>query len=76
MKRLSLIWIVLAGLVGCSSNHYGYTAQQWNDFTPEQRQEVTQQLEAMLEDDSEQQREKEFQNRSLNVNFGTRSNQY
>ena len=67
---------MLSGLIGCSSQHFGYSSAEWNALTSDERAEVVERLENLLEDDSEEQREKDFQNRPLNVNFGTRSNVY
>ena len=58
-----LFWIVLTGLVACTSRQHGVAPAQWNELTREEREAITQQMESMLEEDCEQQREKEFLNR-------------
>ncbi len=76
MKRLLLHFYIFFLIVGCASPRYGYTLEDWNNLTAQQREDVKAEASKNLIETRAKQREKEFVDHPIDVIFGTRSNTF
>ena len=75
MNKL-LLYLYLCSFIGCSSGRYGYSLEEWNNLTQDTRDKIKIEADNNLISVLEEEREKEFINRPINIIFGTRSNKY
>lgn len=76
MNRLLSIVCTCILIIGCASNKYGYSSDEWSSLTQPQRDEIKAAAEENIKKMTEEDREEKFENRPLNTIFGTRSNVY
>ncbi len=76
MRKLLPTLLVSLLLAGCASTQYGYSPEEWNSMTQDERDEARMRAAGMMEQVHAKQREKEFLYQSVDVIFGSRSNVY
>jgi hypothetical protein len=74
MKRLVCIFCACISLTGCIFDNYGYTSNEWESLTQEERDQIKAEAQENLIKEKEEQRLKEFLNTPIKKTLGSRSN--
>ena len=72
MKARLIILFILGALYGCASDYYGYTKEEWESLTPQQRDEAKANIKRM----QEHQKNRDRSNKAIDEILGTTSNKY
>jgi hypothetical protein len=72
MKTVLLILLLTTTICSCAAHYYGYTKEEWDNLTPQQRDEAKANIKSM----KEEQENRDRSNKAIDELFGTTSNKY
>lgn len=76
MKPVLILFYMISMLSGCASRIYGYSSEEWESLSPQQREAIEAQAKANIKNMKEKQHTDDITNKTLGDLFGSRSNQY